>query len=334
MAIASDTALTYDGVQIREDLSDVIYNIAPMDTPFMSGCAKTKADNVLYQWQTDSITAGAANRHIEGDDSPAALDAPQPTKLQNYCQISRYVLQTSGTDQVVNYAGRGKAQAYQLAKAGKRMKRDMELMLTSNTARVVGTATLARATAGLPTWFPDANFHGGGSTSGSAATGDGTDTMTNGAATAAATEAKLKTIIKKVYDVGGQPDMMIVPATVKQTISGLASVGSGSISLGIPQRNPVSGSGGATAIASVDVYVSDFGTFKIVPDRNLAADGVGSVAANVFVMDMDYWAISWLRPFHTVNLAKQGDSVKQMLLAEYGLVSRNSASSGILAGVS
>jgi len=334
MAIAADTALTYDGKTIREDLSDVIYNIAPMDTPFMSGCAKTKADNVLFQWQTDTITAGAANRHLEGDDSPAALDAPQPTKLQNYCQISRYVLQTSGTDQVVNYAGRGKAQAYQLAKAGKRMKRDMELMLTSNTAPVSGGTTTARATAGLPTWFPDASFHGGGSTTGSAATGNGTDVMTNGAATAAATEAKLKTIIKKVYDVGGQPDMMIVPATVKQTISGLASVGSGSVSLGIPQRNPVSGTGGATAVASVDVYVSDFGTFKIVPDRNLAADGPGSVAANVFVMDMDYWAISWLRPFHTVNLAKQGDSVKQMLLAEYGLVSRNSASSGILAGVS
>ena len=288
----------------------------------------------MFQWQTDSITAGAANRHIEGDDSPAALDAPQPTKLQNYCQISRYVLQTSGTDQVVNYAGRGKAQAYQLAKAGKRMKRDMELMLTSNAARVVGDSTTARATAGLPTWFPDASFHGGGSTTGSAATGNGTDVMTNGAATAATTEAKLKTIIKKVYDVGGQPDMLIVPATVKQTISGLASVGSGSVSLGIPQRNPVSGTGGATAVASVDVYVSDFGTFKIVPDRNLAADGPGSVAANVFVMDMDFWAISWLRPFHTVNLAKQGDSVKQMLLAEYGLVSRNSASSGILAGVS
>ena len=334
MAIAADTALTYSGKTIREDLSDVIYNIAPMDTPFLSGCAKTKAENTLFQWQTDTIQSGAANRHLEGDDSPAALAVTQPVKLGNYCQISRYVLQTSGTDQVVNYAGRGKAQAYQLAKSGKRMKRDMELMLTSNTARVVGSDTLARATAGLPTWFHDDSFHGGGSTTGSAATGDGTDTMTNGAATAATTEAKLKTIIKKVYDNGGQPDMLIVPATVKQTISGLASVGSGSVSLGIPQRKTESGTGGATAIASVDVYVSDFGTFKIVPDRNLAADGPGSVAANVFVMDMDYWAIAWLRPFHTVNLAKQGDSVKQMLLAEYGLVSRNSASSGIHAGVS
>ena len=334
MAIAADTALTYSGKTIREDLSDVIYNIAPMDTPFLSGCAKTKADNTLFQWQTDTIQSGAANRHLEGDDSPAALAVTQPVKLGNYCQISRYVLQTSGTDQVVNYAGRGKAQAYQLAKSGKRMKRDMELMLTSNTAPVSGDATTARATAGLPTWFPDASFHGGGSTTGSASTGNGTDVMTNGAATAATTEAKLKTIIKKVYDRGGQPDMLIVPATVKQTISGLASVGSGSVSLGIPQRKTESGTGGATAIASVDVYVSDFGTFKIVPDRNLAADGPGSVAANVFVMDMDYWAIAWLRPFHTVNLAKQGDSVKQMLLAEYGLVSRNSASSGILAGVS
>jgi len=334
MAIASDTALTYSGVEIREDLSDVIYNIAPMDTPFMSGCAKTKADNTLYQWQTDSITAGAANRVIEGDDSPAAVTSPQPTKLQNYCQISRYVLQTSGTDQVVNYAGRGKAQAYQLAKAGKRMKRDMEVMLTSNTARVVGSATLARATAGAQTWFPTACWVDGGTGgSAAAATGDGTDTRTNATSTVAATEVNIKATIKKAYDNGGQPDMIIVPALVKQTISGLASVGSGSVSLGIPPRNQVSGSGGATAVAAVDVYVSDFGTFKIVPDRNLAADGPGSVAATCFFMDMDYWAISWLRPFHTVELAKQGDSVKSMLIAEYGLVSRNSASSAILASV-
>jgi hypothetical protein len=34
---------TYDTVGIREDLSDIIYNISPTDTPFMSGIGKTKA---------------------------------------------------------------------------------------------------------------------------------------------------------------------------------------------------------------------------------------------------------------------------------------------------
>lgn len=329
MAIATNTSLTYSSVAIREDLSDVIYNIAPMDTPFLSGCAKMSADNTKFEWQTDTITAGSANRQLEGDDSPSATARVLPTRLDNYTQISRYIAQTSGTDDAVDYAGHGKHQAYQLAKLGKRMKRDMEVMLTQNIVKAAGDATNGRATAGVPAWINTAHVAGG--TSGSPTAGSlGTTAMVNNTSTAACTEANIKATIKECYDAGGQPDIMLVPSAVKQTISGLSS----SAGPGIPARNPVSGKGGATAIAAVDIYVSDFGTFKIVPDRNLSADGPGSVAANVFFLDMDYWGVAWLRPFQTVTLAKTGDSDKQMLLGEYGLVSKNEKASGILASVS
>ena len=329
MAIATNTSLTYSSVAIREDLSDVIYNIAPMDTPFLSGCAKMSADNTKFEWQTDTITAGSANRQLEGDDSPDATARSLPTRLDNYTQISRYIAQTSGTDDAVDYAGHGKHQAYQLAKLGKRMKRDMEVMLTQNIVKAAGDATKGRATAGVPAWINTAHVAGG--SSGSPSAGSlGTTAMVNNTSTAACTEANIKATIKECYDAGGQPDIMLVPSAVKQTISGLSS----SAGPGIPARNPVSGKGGATAIAAVDIYVSDFGTFKIVPDRNLSADGPGSVAANVFFLDMDYWGVAWLRPFQTVTLAKTGDSDKQMLLGEYGLVSKNEKASGILASVS
>jgi len=329
MAIATNTSTTYSSVAIREDLSDVIYNIAPMDTPFLSGCAKMSADNTKFEWQTDTITAGSANRQLEGDDSPDATARSLPTRLYNYTQISRYIAQTSGTDDAVDYAGHGKHQAYMLAKLGKRMKRDMEVMLTQNIVKAVGSTSGARATAGVPAWINTAHVAGGAS--GSPAAGSlGTTAMVNNTNTAACTEVNIKATIKESYDAGGQPDMMLVPSAVKQTISGLSS----SAGPGIPARNPVSGKGGATAISAVDIYVSDFGTFKIVPDRNLSADGPGSVAANVFFLDMDYWGIAWLRPFQTVTLAKTGDSEKQMLLGEYGLVSKNEKSSGILASVS
>ncbi len=216
-----------------------------------------------------------------------------------------------------------------IAKLGKRMKRDMEVMLTQNIVKAVGSTSGARATAGIPAWINTAHVAGGAS--GSPTAGSlGTTAMVNNTNTAACTEANIKATIKESYDAGGQPDMMLVPSAVKQTISGLSS-GAGP---GVPARNPVSGKGGATAIAAVDIYVSDFGTFKIVPDRNLSADGPGSVAANVFFLDMDYWGVAWLRPFQTVTLAKTGDSDKQMLLGEYGLVSKNEKASGILASVS
>ena len=52
---------------------------------------------------------------------------------------------------------------------------------------------------------------------------------------------------------------------------------------------------------------------------------------HVFFLDMDFWAVGWLRPFQTVELAKTGDAQKQLLLFEAGLVSKNEASSGVLA---
>jgi hypothetical protein len=318
MAIATNTSLTFSSVQIREQLSDVIYNIAPLDTPFLSGCAKEKIENTYFQWQTDTITAGAANRKIEGDDSIAATARVLPTLVGNYTQISQYIAQTSGTDDAVNYAGHGKHQAYQLAKHGKRMKRDMEYMLTYNTARVAGDSTTARATAGLPSWL-GTNYQSVGSGGAPAASsGNGTDAMGDASSTGSITEAGIKATIKDCYEAGGNPDLILCKPTIKQAISDLTQ----SVS---ELRTQTKGDVPAHVVAAVDVYVSDFGTFKIQADRNAWRD------RDVFFLDMDYWAIAWLRPFQTVELAKTGDATKQMLLAEYGLVSKNEKSSGILA---
>ena len=318
MTILANTSLTFSSVAIREQLSDVISNIAPMDTPFMSGCSKQTVDNTFFEWQTDTITAGAANRKIEGDDSIAATARVLPTRLGNYTQISQYVNLTSGTDDAVNYAGHGKHQAYQLAKNGKRMKRDMEYMLTFNTARVAGDSTTARATAGLQSWLGTNYQSVGSGGSPAASAGTGTNAMGDAGSTGSITEAGIKAVIKDCYEAGGNPDLILCKPTIKQAISDLTQTVS-------ELRTQTKGDVPAHVVAAVDVYVSDFGTFKILADRNAWRD------RDVFFLDMDFWAIAWLRPFQTVELAKTGDATRQMLLAEYGLVSKNEKSSGILA---
>ena len=47
MAIYTNSYETFDSNNKREDLANVIYNISPTETPFMSGVAKTKATNKL-----------------------------------------------------------------------------------------------------------------------------------------------------------------------------------------------------------------------------------------------------------------------------------------------
>ena len=49
MAIVSNTFQTYQAIGDREDLSDIIYNISPTDTPFMSAIGKEKASGVLHE---------------------------------------------------------------------------------------------------------------------------------------------------------------------------------------------------------------------------------------------------------------------------------------------
>jgi len=140
---------TYDAQAIREELSDVIYDISPTDTPFMSSIAgKGSVANTYFEWQTDSLAAAdGTNIAIEGaavgDASTTAT-----TRLGNYTQISKKVVEVSGTQEKTNNAGKKSELAYQLAKASKELKRDMETMLLADNAAVAGSASVARETRG------------------------------------------------------------------------------------------------------------------------------------------------------------------------------------------
>jgi hypothetical protein len=322
MAVPTNTRLTFSAVGIREDLSNIIYNIAPTETPFLSGCGRETADNTNFEWQTDVLADAAANRALEGND-PTSLEVEEPTRVGNYTQISVKAVQTSGTAEAVDFAGRRSSQAYQLAKRAKEMKRDMEKMLMNNVAKNAGGSTTARVTAGLPAWVAT-NYHSlGGAPSppglGSASSGNGTDTATDATDVGTLTEAGMKTVIAECFVSGGTPDTILVDSGNKQVISALSQTVS-------ELRTAADKAAPASVIASVDVYVSDFGTFKIIPDRFQRA-------RDCWFLDFDFWAVAYLRPFRTETLAKTGDSIKQMLIAEYGLMSKNQKSSGFLADV-
>ena len=79
MAQPTNTFDSYDAVGIKEDLSDIITNVSPEETPFYTKCRKTSASNILVEWQTDALRASTSNAHIEGDDTVAdAATATSP----------------------------------------------------------------------------------------------------------------------------------------------------------------------------------------------------------------------------------------------------------------
>ena len=253
MAIVANTFQTYQAIGRREDLANTIYNISPSDTPFMSMVGRSKATNTLAEWQTDALDAVAANAKIEGDEY--AYSAVTPTvRIGNYTQISTKTVIVAGTQQVVNNAGRDSEMAYQLAKSSKALKRDMESALTGKVAKAVGATGTARTLGGYETWTTSNVSRGGGSPAGSGA-GNGAAPVDAGTKRAF-TETLLKAVIQSAYSSGGDPSVLMVGPFNKGVVSGFAG------------RTTARQMIDATKIqAAADLYSSDFGDFKVIPNR-------------------------------------------------------------------
>lgn len=310
---------TYAAIGMREDLSDVIYNISPTDTPFMSTIGKTKATAVYHEWQTDSLAAAAANAAVEGADASTATLSPT-TRVGNRTQISQKTIGVTGTLEAVDKAGRKSEKAYQLAKASSEIKRDMEFTLLNNTVQSNGTAgSTARVLGGLQTWLATNGDFGSGGSAGSA----GTTARTNGT-NRTFTETELKTVIKEVFESGGSPKILMVTPAHKQTVSAFAGIAA--------QRYMAPSDAPTTIIGAADIYLSDFGSVSVVPNRFMVSGNSANEVA--FVLDPEYAAVAYLRPFFTNELAKNGDSDRTQLLVEYTLEVKNEAAHGICADLS
>ena len=303
----------YEAIGAREDLCDVIYNISPTDTPIMSSIGKTKATGVYHEWQTDSLAASTtANALVEGADA-AAADLSPTTRIGNYTQIVGKTIQVSGTLEAVDKAGRKSEKAYQLAKASAEIKRDIETIITANQGQAVGTSnSTARKMGSLLSYIKTNTSKNGTSVTGVDPTTIGVSTRTDGS-TRTFTETILKDVISKVFVSGGTPSALFVSPALKQVVSGFTGLAA--------QRYQVPTSGQATILAGADLYQSDFGVLQIVPNRFMRT-------RDALVLDPEYAALAYLRPFQTNELAKAGDSDKTQILAELTLEVRNEAAHG------
>jgi hypothetical protein len=301
---------TYDASNaIREDLSNIIYDISPTSTPFMSNIGRDTCENTYFEWQTDALAAAdGSNAAVEGD-AAGNMDFTATVRVANYTQISTKVVSVSGTADAVNAAGMRTVMAYETAKKAKEIKRDMEKILLSNQAGSAGSTSTARNTAGFPTWLITNSIANSATLPAmSGANGNGyPDTAWTSLSTAtdvAFGETMLKNAIKNVWTEGGEPTVLMVGPynkTVASTFAGLAE-----------QRIQYNNATPLKIIATADVYLSDFGEVAIVPNRF-------TDERFAFVMDPEYVSVSYLRPFRTFDIAKNGDSDKKEMVVEYGL---------------
>jgi len=310
MAQPSNTFDSYDAVGIREDLSDVITNISPEETPFHTKCAKTRARNTLHEFQTDSLRASAANAHIEGDATTAEARSAT-TRLGNYTQIFKNAVVVPDTDEGLDKAGRAREIAYQTLKIAKEQKLDIEKALFDNNARAAGSSTVARELAGAPAWLTsNTDF---GANEGADATGDGTDARTDETTTLQAfDQTRFDGVMQSIWENGGNPDTVYLSAF--QMNKALSFTGNNN------QRSAVQ-AGDERVIKSLAVYVTPWGTVEFMPSRE-------NRSRDVFIMQDDMWEVATLRPTKNIELAKTGDATKRQVVTELTLCAKNEAANG------
>ena len=310
MAQPTNTFDSYDSVGIREDLSNVIYNVSPEETPFYSKAKKTSAKNTLVEWQTDSLRASAANAHIEGD-ATAGEARSATTRLGNYTQIFKNAVVVPDTDEGLDKAGRAKEVAYQTLKIAKEQKLDIEKALFENNARVAGSSSAARELAGAPAWLITNTDFGSG---GADATGDGTDARTDGTQ-AAFDQARFDGVMQSIWEEGGKPDTVYLSAF--QMNKALGFTGNNN------QRSNVQ-AGDERVIKSLAVYVTPWGTVEFMPSRE-------NRSRDVFIMQDNMWEVAVLRPTKNVALAKTGDNTTRQVVTELTLCAKNEKANGMIA---
>jgi len=311
----------------REDLLDLITNLDPWDTPWVSQAPKVRASHVSHEWLTDTLPATSTAGAIEGDEYALDTDT-QAERCENVTQIFRRDVAATETQRSVNPAGFRDAYAYSVQKATKAIARNIEVTVLGDLTTASGGSAVGRVLrsfqhSGASAVCPFMITATAGGTVNTLDLGTGS---TGAGLSSALTESDYNTLLETVYTNGGNPESTFVSPAIKRVISGFTSNATGSFNT----RNVAAVE--KRAVAAIDIYDSDFGLQQLVLDRWVpqATDGASSTAdaadyytGRVFIFERAKNRLAWLRPVQHIILGKSGDSIRGIVVGEVTLAAHN-----------
>lgn len=287
---------SYDQVGAKEDVSDIISNLTPTKTPFQSLIGSETTHNTVFQWQEDELRAVQANAQVEGFTASDATLSPTVMR-QNYTQILEKTIKVSGSADKRDTYGRAKESAYQMAKAMKEVKRDLEhAFVGTDQAAVAGSSSVARTFAGVQKQI------------------DASQLVKTGAAATPISEANLLTALQNLYNAGADPSVVMVTPADSLIVADFAKAAG-------RNREINNGTKDKAIVNAVDLYVSPFGEVKVVLNRFLKA-------GDTLVFDPANWKQVTFRNWFRETLAKTGDNLMMMVVGEFSLKHANYKASG------
>ena len=321
----------YSAGNVPEDVIDALYDISPTDVRFTGGIEQQTASSAKKEWLEHALAV--PNKDNAAIDAATMTDdsTSQGARIANYCQLTERGIKLG--DQAEGSDGFGSITSFetQLGYRVSETARDFEASALSENASVVPVASTTAAKSAGFFAFVKTNTRFGATTG--ADGGWNASTGVVDAPTAGDTEALSETDIHDVLSEcnvsGGQPDQMHMIPQLKTKFSNFMMTSSARIGAIYTPTQGGEG-GGATAVASIQMFESDYGALEVIANNIMQPEvnTPGSTRTNVALVDTRYWATATQWSARAKRLGATGHGESWLVSCSKALCALNEASSG------
>lgn len=313
------------GGLIREDVMNKIWDISRIPLPFTDMIGSGSAKNEYKEWTQDTLAApDVTNAVVDGSDA-SGNNTATGARVGNHHQISDKVVRVSYRADASDTIGRAKELSYQLMRRQQELRRDVEAIALENQASVADNGdAVAGKVGGLPTWITTNYTPRAGGAVGGFDNGGGGTTVTTAftpaTAVAALTEAEIRDRVQDAYDEGGNVSKLMTIPIVIRKISEYLFTSSARVATLMSDQGKSKEK--AAAMGAVNVFVTDFGTLDLVPNRlqQKQTTAVADDSAIVFYLDPEYLSLCYLAGYRTDTLAKTGLAENRQMCVDWSLI--------------
>ena len=226
---------TYAAIGNKDDISEIITNISPEDTPLYSALANAKATETIHQWLEDVLGEAQDNAQVEGYTYTVREGTPRRL-LNNYTQIMDRNVYVTDTQEAVLKHGLQSEISYQMHKEVLGLAFDCERALLTQDAKELGSMSVPRKFGGLPYWIVTNVFNDS----------DLTFDLINDA-------------LEKTWNAGGKPRMLLLSPRNKRIVSTFTA----------GNTKYMDGNKTSKLTQTISVLETDFGVLTCKTDRFL-----------------------------------------------------------------
>ena len=329
---AADLSAVDFGGLINEDVMQQIWDISNIPLPFSDRIASDTVGNAFSEWTQDRLQAvDLSNAHVDGEDTIGDQDTNVGKRVGNHCQISTKTVKVSTRARESSTIGFSDTLAYQIMMRQRELRRDLEAISLEPQASLADDGATAGTTGGFPSWLESSTFRGVAGADGGFSSGI-VDAPTAGAARAG-TETLVRDAAQSVWDLGGNPTVLMSTSGAIRGLSEFMFTSSARIAT-LQRQNPTTTA--AVAIGAVNVFLTDFGvTLEMIANRlqQTHVDSVATQVVDVFLMDMEFVRHGFLHGFRVEPLSKTGLADNRQMAVDWCLKMLNEEAHGVLADI-